>query len=75
MIFASFDNAPFENGYVAQKDLLGIPNGSWKELFNSDAIIYGGRGVGNAGASISSYDGRIEAKIPANGFVILSREG
>jgi hypothetical protein len=49
-------------------------NGSWKKLFNSDAAIYCGHGVGNGGASIVSRDGRIEARIPANGFVVLSRE-
>lgn len=74
IIFASLNNAPFANGYSVRKDLLAIPNGSWKEIFNSDALLYGGSGIGNSGALIPSNDGRIEARVPANGFVILSKE-
>ncbi len=29
---------------------IGIPGGSWREIFNSDNTGYGGSGVGNAGA-------------------------
>ena len=44
------------------------------EVFNSDAAIYGGRNVGNAGAAIPSAGGRIEVAIPAVGFVVLVRQ-
>jgi 1,4-alpha-glucan branching enzyme len=36
----------FANGYVIDKDLLAIPNAGWKQIFNSDAAIYGGQNVG-----------------------------
>ena len=49
IIAASFNNAPFANGYVIEKDVIAIPDAGWKELFNSDAAIYGGQNVGNLG--------------------------
>ena len=33
---------------------LAIPDAGWKEIFNSDAAIYGGQNVGNSGAMIPS---------------------
>ena len=48
IIAASFNNAPFANGYVIEKDVIAIPDAGWKELFNSDAAIYGGQNVGNS---------------------------
>jgi 1,4-alpha-glucan branching enzyme len=74
IVVGSLNNTPFNSGYVIEKDLLGIPNGSWKEVFNSDAAIYGGQNVGNAGAAIPSFDGRLNVVIPANGFVVLVRQ-
>jgi 1,4-alpha-glucan branching enzyme len=71
IVFASLNNSAFGNGYAVQKDLLAIPNGCWKEIFNSDAEIFGGANAGNAGGTIRSSDGAIAAVIPANGFVIL----
>jgi 1,4-alpha-glucan branching enzyme len=74
LVFASFNNSPFANSYVIQADLLSIPNAGWKEIFSSDAAAYGGNNVGNAGAVIQSNNGRIEVKIPANGFVIFVKQ-
>ncbi len=74
IIVASFNNTAFSNGYVIEKDLLGIPNVSWKEIFNSDAAIYGGNNIGNGGAVISSNQGRISVVIPANGFVVFVKQ-
>jgi 1,4-alpha-glucan branching enzyme len=73
LVFASLNNAPFSNGYAVRSDLLSIPNGSWKEVFNSDAAVYGGNDVGNGGATIPSTDGALEVKIPANGLVVFVR--
>jgi len=41
---------------------LGVPEGGrWREAFNSDAVDYGGSGVGNEGA-------RHAEAVPAHGF-------
>jgi len=74
IIVASLNNIPFENGYVIEKDVLAIPDAGWKEIFNSDASIYGGRNVGNGGATIASSQGRLNVAIPANGFVMLVKQ-
>jgi 1,4-alpha-glucan branching enzyme len=74
IIVASFNNAAFANGYAIEKDLLAIPNAGWKEIFNSDAAIYGGQNIGNGGATLPSNQGRLTVAIPANGFVVLVKQ-
>jgi 1,4-alpha-glucan branching enzyme len=74
IVFASLNNSAFDHGYSVQKDLLGIPDGYWKEIFNSDAEIFGGANVGNSGGIIQSSDGKIEVIIPANGFVVFVKQ-
>ena len=74
IIVASFNNSPFANGYVIEKDLLGIPNAWWKEVFNSDAAVYGGQNVGNRGAVIPTNQGRLNVVIPAGGFVVFVKQ-
>jgi len=74
IVVASLNNQPFDRGYAISKDSAGIPDGGWKEIFNSDAAIYGGRNLGNSGALIPSSGGRIEVVIPAVGFVVLVRQ-
>jgi 1,4-alpha-glucan branching enzyme len=74
IIVASLNDSPFANGYVIEKDLLAIPNAGWKEIFNSDAAMYGGQNVGNGGAIIPSNQGRLNLVIPANGFTVLVRQ-
>lgn len=74
IVVASLNNAPFANGYAIGKDQLAIPDGAWKEVFNSDAAVYGGQNMGNGGATLSSSNGCINTKIPANGFVVLARQ-
>jgi 1,4-alpha-glucan branching enzyme len=74
IIVTSLNNTAFANGYVIQKDLLAIPNARWKEVFNSDAAIYGGQNTGNYGASIWSNQGSLNVLIPANGFVVFVKQ-
>ena len=74
IIVASFNNTSFTNGYLIEKDLPAIPNAGWKEIFNSDAAIYGGQNVGNGGAIIPSNQGRLNVVIPANGFVVFVKQ-
>jgi 1,4-alpha-glucan branching enzyme len=74
IIVASLNNTAFANGYVIEKDLLAIPNAGWKEVFNSDAAIYGGEKMGNWGATIPSNQGRLNVVIPASGFVVFVKQ-
>jgi 1,4-alpha-glucan branching enzyme len=74
IIAASLNNSPFADGYVVSKDPLAIPDGEWKEIFNSDAAVYGGQNVGNYGGILAASNGSINVKIPANGFVVLVRQ-
>ncbi len=74
IILASFNNAAFGNGYAIEKDGVAIPDAGWKEVFNSDAAIYGGENVGNFGATIPSRQHRLNAVIPANAFVVLVKQ-
>jgi 1,4-alpha-glucan branching enzyme len=62
------------NGYVIEKNVVAIPNAGWKEIFNSDAAIYGGQNMGNGGATLLSNQGRLIVAIPANGFVVLVKQ-
>ena len=74
IVVAGLNNTSFANGYVIEKDLLAIPSAGWKEIFNSDAAIYGGRNVGNKGAVIPSNQGRLNVLIPASGFVVFVKQ-
>jgi 1,4-alpha-glucan branching enzyme len=74
IVVASLNNTAFTYGYVIEKDLLAIPNAGWKEIFNSDAVIYGGKNIGNGGATIPSNQGRLNVVVPANGFVVLVKQ-
>jgi 1,4-alpha-glucan branching enzyme len=71
LILASLNDAPFTGGYVIETDSSRLPSGAWREVFNSDAAIYGGDNVGNGGASLSVNGGQINAVIPARGLVVL----
>ena len=47
--------------------------GRWREIFNSDAEIYGGDNVGNVGGIIENDNGTFECGIPARGFVVFQK--
>ncbi len=74
IILASFNNHPFQNGYAIRKDSVAIPDAGWRELFNSDAGIYGGQNVGNGGATIPSHGSEFSAIVPASGFVVFVKQ-
>ena len=71
LIVASLNNHPFTHEYIIKNDRIG--NHQWHEIFNSDAIVYGGSDVGNFGETVTSRDGYIHLEIPANGFVVFQR--
>ncbi len=73
LVLASFNNLPFGAGYVFPN--LRLTDDRYEEIFNSDAATYGGDNVGNAGATISLRNGRFEAVVPANAFVVFERRG
>jgi 1,4-alpha-glucan branching enzyme len=73
LVIASLHDTPYSAGYVIWSDPQRLPDGGWREVFNSDAAQYGGFGAGNAGASILAYGGRFEALLPASGFVVFAR--
>ena len=74
IVIASLNNDAFASGYRIAKDMLAIPDGEWKEIFNSDAWTYGGQNVGNGGATLASTGGALNPIVPANGFVVLVKQ-
>jgi len=70
LIAASLNNQAFQS-YTLNSDSYRLPDGGWKEVFNSDAAIYGGSNTGNGGAVLSAANGTITMVIPANGLVIF----
>ena len=74
IIVTSLNNNSFANGYVIAKDMLAIPDAGWKEIFNSDAAVYGGQNIGNGGGARLSSQGCFSVIIPANGLVVLARQ-
>ncbi|MGO8816918.1 MAG: alpha-amylase family glycosyl hydrolase [Terriglobia bacterium] len=73
LVLASLNDTPFPNGYVIGTDTARLPAGGWKEVFNSDAAVYGGANIGNGGGVLQVSSGQINAVIPAHGFVILEK--
>lgn len=73
LILASLNDAAFDHGYVVGTDPGRLPDGGWQEIFNSDAVVYGGDNVGNNGATLQVSSGQINAVIPAHGFVVFEK--
>lgn len=69
LIVASLNNHPFTHEYVIRHAQIG--DRQWHEIFNSDAIAYGGSDVGNFGSILTSLNSYIHLEIPANGFVVF----
>jgi len=69
LVLASLNDHPFVPGYRFRN----APDGTWREIFNSDAAFYGGWNEGNGGMELTTVDGRLEAVLPRAGFVVLQR--
>lgn len=72
LVVMSLADHPFANGYSIECERL--EGGTWHEIFNSDAAVYGGDNVGNGGRKIFCNNGCINVAIPFAGFVILAHE-
>jgi 1,4-alpha-glucan branching enzyme len=74
LVVCSFNNRPFNNpGYDFRADR--IPSGRWREIFNSDAGMFGGDSLGNYGAELNTWPGFLHCIVPANAVVVLQRTG
>ena len=69
MVMASLNNQPFPLGYT----INGVTDGVWREVFNSDAALFGGWNQGNGGADLPCNDGQFTAVLPRAGFVVFRR--
>ena len=49
---------------------LNLPQGNWKEVFNSDAQAYGGNNLGNGGGTFDAQQGLV---LPAGSTIVLQR--
>lgn len=71
VVIGCLSNFAFSGGYRFQDSR--IADGRWREEFNSDADMYGGRGLLNAG-SITSSGGVITVNLAPNCVIVLRRE-
>jgi 1,4-alpha-glucan branching enzyme len=54
---------------------LRLPRaGRWAEIFNSDAAVYGGSGLGNLGEIITAEDGSAWVTLPSSATIMLESE-
>jgi len=70
LVVASLNNRAFADFPYALNSER-IPNGRWTEVFNSDAAEFGGGGVNNSGTILTSANGQLTCRIPANGLLVL----
>jgi hypothetical protein len=70
IVFASFNNTPFADGYRISHQALRY--GAFMEVLNSDSSVYGGGGVTNTRRFIST-DGALNVRLPANGVIVFQR--
>ncbi len=76
LVVGNFTPVPRDN------HLIGVPNaGHWRELLNSDAMAYGGSGVGNMGgvdtvpvAAHGQYQA-LNLRLPPLGMLVMRWEG
>ena len=71
LVVGCLGNAGFANGYWVSSDRLG--GAAWTEIFNSDAQVYGGWNVGNAGRTLAAANNALNVIIPAAGLVVFRR--
>jgi 1,4-alpha-glucan branching enzyme len=68
MVVSTLSDFGYPDGYT-----VSVPSdapGHWREIFSSDATLYGGAGVSNE-ERVPTVDGEITVKLPARGFIVL----
>jgi 1,4-alpha-glucan branching enzyme len=68
LVIATLNDFGWPDGY--EVTVPNVATGNWREIFSSDAEVYGGTGVSNEG-EIEVVDGKITARVPARGFIVL----
>jgi 1,4-alpha-glucan branching enzyme len=72
LVIGSLNNQPYDDpGYVVSHPHL--PNGHWREVFNSDAHHYGGWNQRNSGGTIASQAGSFESVIPRIAVTVFKK--
>jgi 1,4-alpha-glucan branching enzyme len=71
LVVASLNNQPFADGYAVRN--ARIADGTWREVFSSDAGIYGGSDLGNANP-VPSQGGVFAPRVAANSVSVFQRQ-
>lgn len=71
LVIGSLNNVAFLDGYRFEDS--GVADGSWSEIFSSDAAIYGGSDLRNAD-TITSLGGVVTVNVPADSVLVLRRQ-
>ena len=70
-VVGSLANASYESGYWLSSERLG--DAEWQEVFNSDAEMYGGWNMGNAGRVLHAERGALNVVLPACGVLAFHK--
>jgi 1,4-alpha-glucan branching enzyme len=68
LIISTLSDAGYPDGYT-----VTVPDdarGLWREIFTSDASLYGGSGISNS-EELSAAEGTLTVKLPARSFIVL----
>ena len=71
LVIGSLNNQTFGDGYSIRNSR--IADGQWREIFNSDAIVYGGWGITNPDTRASA-GGVFTPRLPANSVLVFQRQ-
>jgi 1,4-alpha-glucan branching enzyme len=69
LVVASLNEGAFGNGYRIRHPALA--GKGWREVFNSDAALYGGGDVGNGGRMLEPAGDELNPVIPASGVLVF----
>jgi 1,4-alpha-glucan branching enzyme len=72
LVVANLANRAYDEYWIAT-DPARLPDGAWRELFNSDSSRYGGGDFGNLGLDLVAVGGRIRLRLPAVGLVAFAK--
>jgi 1,4-alpha-glucan branching enzyme len=68
LIVSTLNDNGFPDGYCV--DVPADAGGRWRQIFSSDAKVYGGNGVSNDNELVAE-SGKMQVRLPARGFVVL----